>query len=480
MSITIKKNSVDITSSVKPNMRLTRVLTKEVGRFEFTIENTPVKATCALGDQIDAYEGSTHIFGGTITDIENIVIGGILIGTKHTANDWSFRLNSKLVVKRYADMDPHDIIVDILSSFTDGTFTHTNVQTAGFNVASIVFNYEQVTTSIEKLAQQIGWEWYVDADKDVHFFPPNTVSNAPFNIDDTSGNQEWPTIDIDQNLQNMKNSVIVIGGTYMQTFDATTTHDVYQTDGVKSVFPLAYPYDASNVALPVTGDTTMVVTLAGVAQTIGTDQVTDPGTVQVLYNDSGRFIRFTSVPTTGQTVKIYGNAKIPIVAQASSQEAITAYGEIQSAIIDSRISSIDEAQDRANAEIAQYGTPVYTVNFATLQPGLQVGQAIRIHSIIFNTDVTVNIKRIVSSSYSNTAWRHEVECVGTEKVSFVDLMKFLLLQANAQTVVDSSTVLQVLISFTEDVTITDTVSAPTTSTGPYVYGTAVAGFAKFA
>lgn len=461
MSIVLKRYGVDISSSIEINsLALTSVLTKEVGRLKFAVRNIPASAAVSLGAVIELYENGTKIFGGTVTEKEPKVEGGILILTQYTCNDWSFRLNSKLVIQNYTSMDPKDIVQDIITNFTDGTFTTTNVETGGFNVASIRFNYEQVTTALEKLAKQIGWEWYVDSSKDVHFFPPDTVVNAPYDIDDTSGNLEWASLDIDQNLTNMKNSVYVIGGVYTKVLDASSTPDIYLTDGTKSVFSLAYPYTAS----------TIVVTLAGFSQTIGTDQITDPLSVQVLYNESGRFIRFTSVPLTGQTVKIYGSAQIPILAHVQNQTAIALYGEIQDVIIDQQIKSIEEAQQRGNAQINQYGSPVYAVKFTTTKTGFIVGQTVRVNSTLFGENVLVIIKRINGKLYSPLQMRYQIECVGTEKVNFIDIMKFLLTQAQAQTTVNDSTVLQVLLLLEESLTVADTLHDATTTTAPYVWG----------
>lgn len=458
MSVVIKKNSSDISSSIDhTSVNLVQVLTKEVGQFQFNIKNFSGKATCVLGDQIDIYENSVHIFGGTVTDIENVIVGGILLATQYSCNDWSFRLNSKLVVKTYTSVDASIIIADILTNFTDGTYTTNNVQ-SGSIVSSIQFNYEQVTVSIEKLAKQIGWEWYVDPDKDVHFFPPTVTANAPYIIDDTSGNLEWSTLDIDQSLVNMKNSVYVLGGTYQKVFTSGNTVDVYLTDGTKTVFPVAYPYIASTVA----------VLLAGSPQTIGTDQVTDPATKQVLYNLAGRFVRFTSVPTTGQVVNVSGTAELPILAHVQNNSAVAVFGEIQDVIIDQHLKSIAEAQQRATALIAQYGAPVYSIKFSTLKTGFVVGQTVFISSTIFGTSkLPVIIKRITGKMYSPNQMHYDIECVGTEQVNFIDIMKLLLMQGNANTTIPANTILEVLLLVSENIASSDTLNTPTTTTGPY-------------
>lgn len=469
--IVIKKTSggviTDLTSySLWNTLELLQVLTKEIGYLKFNIFNVPGTPLPIIGDQIDMYLASAHLFGGTVTDVESIVAGGILLSYQITATDWGFRANGKLVVKAYTNEDPADIVRDIISNFAPTGFTAYNVVTAGFNVTSIKFNYDQVTTAIEKIASQIGWEWYIDADKDLHFFPPNVEVDAPYVVDDTSGNLEWISLDIDQSIVNMKNSIYVIGGNYTKAFDATTTPDTYLTDGVKMVFSLAYPYVFASI----------VVTLNGVAQTVGTDQVTDPATVQVLYNEGSRFVRFTAVPTTGQTVKIYGVAQIPILAHVSNEPAIAAFGEIQGSVIDPQISSIDEAQARGLAQIEDYGSPVYGVKFSTVKDGFQVGQTVQVNSSKFAVNILVIVKRITAHMYSPTQIRYDVECVGTDTVNFIDIMKVLLTEANSQTNVADSTVLQVLLSLSESITISDAVHTPTTSSPPYKWGTMVWGF----
>lgn len=463
MAVTIKRYGVDISSSIDvKSVNLKTVLTDEVSQLKFRIKNTSStssRASATLGAVIDLYEDATHSFGGTVTEINNVVEGGILLASDFIVNDWSFRLNSKLVIQTYENMDPRDIVLDIISNFTDGSFTTTNVQTGGFNVSSIKFNYEQVTISIQKLAKQIGWEWYVDSNKDVHFFPPSAVTTAPYTINDTGGNLEWPTLNIDVSIINMKNSIYVIGGTYQKTLDASTTPDVYLTDGTKSVFTIAYPYTPA----------TIVVTLAGVSQTIGTDQITDPGSVQVLYNEGERFVKFTSTPAAAQTVKVYGEAQIPILAHVQDDAAIATYGEIQDSIIDAQIKSIEEAQARGSAQLSLYGNPVYNIKFSTLKTGFLVGQTVNISSTLFGVNVLVIIKRITSKMYSPSQFRHEIECVGTDNVSFVDIMKLLLLQNNSNTIVDDSTILQVLLLISESIALSDTLLAPTTDSGPYLW-----------
>ncbi len=473
MAVAIKKTisavQTDISSLIDwASIEFNLVLTKEVSTLQFDIKLTPEKTPLVVGTQIDIYEDQgadlgVHIFGGTVTEIQTMVNTSAGIGLLQHVKciDWSFSLNSKLVARNYTDQDPADILADIVSSFSPSGFdTSTYVVTAGFNIPSISFNYEQVTQSIEKLAKQIGWQWYVDADKNVHFFPPGEVYPSPFDINDTEGNLEWPTLNIDEDITNMKNSVVVIGGNYNLTTTPTTTPDIYKTDGVRATYQVVYPYSGDTIA----------VTLDGASQTIGlSENNPDPMSFDVIYDKTQQFITFTVTPTTGKTVNISGTAELPIIATSSNQTAIAIYGTIQDSIIDKTIKSQEEAQQRADTDIAMYSSPVYSARFYTISTGLMVGQTISISSALFNQDLAVVVNRITGRAYGPNRFRYRVECVGTDIVSFIDIMSTLLTAHNTLNPSPASSTVENVFVFIEDVTITETLMTPTTNQGPFVW-----------
>jgi hypothetical protein len=487
-SIQILKNtSTDITSCVNhKDTQGTIQLTKQVGTFYFTIDVTPqnVAKIPVLNDQIDVWvNGTYHYFGGTVTSIETIVQGGVTMQLQITATDWSFKLNKLLVKKNYANEDPADIVLDILESYTDGSYGTSFIQRGNFLLPTIKFNYQSVTKAIQALATLIGWDWNVDADKNVHFF---LVENrpAPFNLDDTTGNLEWRTIDLTQDLTNMKNSVTVVGSTYPKEFTALNTPDKFKADGTQSVWSLAYPYQVD----PAIGLMPMAVTLNGVGQTIGNALSDNPADFQVMYSDSGRWIQFTSTPSAGQTIVVYGTAVVPIVAHASDPVGIAAYGEIEDVISDSKITTVAEAYLRAQADILQYGHAVNDLKFSTLLPGLFPGQQITLNSAILNgipgqQEVTLTVKTVTLAPYGPNQFEYQVEAIGSDVVSFVDIMGLLLQQEVASTAVDDSTVVEDLVPVTESLTPSDSVGYTATS-GPYQFApgspNAVVEFSKFA
>lgn len=475
--IVVKQNGVDISGNVNwRDLDALQVLTKEVGTFRFVVsygagQVTPAVHLPVLGDVIQLYDASGLFWGGTVTEVEGNNTA-LRMSFRITCTDWSYLFDGTLVRESYTLQDPHDIVVDLVTNFCGGKgFTTTNVRVGGFQIPSIKFNYQQPTKCLESLARLIGWDWYIDAAKDIHFFKGSVASGvgeggvAPIVIDQTTGDIEWNSLDVDVNLQNMKNSVFVIGSTYTKTFTPANTPDVYKTVAGTFVYMIAYPYDK----------TTITVTLDGVVQTVGIDQQTDPATVQVLYSDVSQFVQFTSDPGGGHEIKVYGQAIIPITAHASDSGSIATYGEYQDVIMDTKITTVPEAQARATAEVLQFGAPLAIVKVATYTSGCRIGQSVTVDLPLYNiNNQTFLITRIEATIFAPGAdgeMRYVLQCMSMgDSVTFVDLMTMLLQQEAAQNPVDNSTVIEDLLVLPEPIVTADPLIV-TTGSGPYHWGT---------
>jgi hypothetical protein len=263
-SIQVLNGSDDITDIIEfdSNFNIQSILTKQKGQFTFSIKVPDAPTMPAnmptVGDDIYVKytigSNTQLIFGGTLVTIEPIVTGGVLLYYQCTAMDWGYLLDSLVVKKNYAGMDPHDIVVDIIENFTPSgaAFTTNHVQTGNFFVSTMQFNYVPVSKALQKLAQQIGWDWYVDPNKDLHFYfaegdpaSSSEIIPAPIIIDDTTGQIEWPTLDVQIDITNMKNAVYVVGGTYAKDFVVDPN-----PDATPPQYTASAPYSA---ALPCLG-----------------------------------------------------------------------------------------------------------------------------------------------------------------------------------------------------------------------------------
>lgn len=452
MSLILKINTVDCSSSIKwDTLSWTSVLTKEVDRLQFQVVKTSTKTIPETGDLIELLEGSDKIFGGTVIERTEVIRGGLLLGYEIKCKDHSHTLDRILVTKNYEGQLASDIILDIVSEFTDGTFTTANVTLDTPEIGSIRFNYEQVTRCLSQLAQQLGgWDWYVDANKDIHFFAKDTVS-AAFNLDDTTGNFEFASLEVNESVVQLKNDIIIRGGEYKKTFLEAAAVDLYIGDGSRTTFQLAYRYENINIKKN------------AVVQSVGVDQITDPLTVDVLYNFQEKFIKFPAAVTNGHVVKVYGDALIPIIAQVRDQDSIAAYGQFQALVVDKSIGSIDEAQTRGKAELEKYAAGVFDATFKTVTPGLRVGQTITITSVIRDIAKTFRINRINARADRSDRLKYDIQLLDAGETTFIDIMIELLGKDAKNIVIATNEVIQRLENFTESIVFGEDVTATTTS-----------------
>jgi hypothetical protein len=485
-------NGTDISNMVDwKSIDAVSVLTKETGTLTFSLkENAAALGTLpAIGDTIELFDTSGIMWGGTLTEQEP-VISGLMITYQYSCVDWGFLMDGTLVKKNYSGVDPSAIAIDIINTFAAGkginaatTADGGYVAVGNFTVPSIQFNYQQPSKALQSLAKLIGWDWYIDANKNLHFFLGDIDDGsgggavgdggaAPILINTTGGitgsDIWWNTLDIDLNITNMTNSVFVIGGTYLKMFTAGNTIDSYLTDGVQQSFPVSYAYT----------EDTIVVELNGVPQTVGIlNQVTDPSAFQVLYSSSDRNVQFTAgAPAGSQTVLIFGNAQVPIVASAKNSASIASYGLREGVIVDAKISTVPEAFLRAQAQILQFGHPVYDLKVTTLVPGCRIGQVVTANIPAMGiTNYQLIIKRVEATVFvpgTNGQLQYQLECIGSDNVTFSDLMQTVLQQEAVQTMVGGNTVNENLVDVEESIVIADSLDAPTVTTMPYELGVA--------
>ncbi|GAH50461.1 unnamed protein product, partial [marine sediment metagenome] len=84
-------------------------------------------------------------------------------------------------------------------------FTTNNVED-GPIIPDISFDNVQVSEAITKIAEICGYEWYIDYDKDVHFFDKNTYP-APFQLDDDQ--EYYKDLIINTDISQLRNRVYV-------------------------------------------------------------------------------------------------------------------------------------------------------------------------------------------------------------------------------------------------------------------------------
>jgi hypothetical protein len=269
-----------------------------------------------IGDTIEITDGATKIFSGKIVEVDEEMEGAKLVRYLVKCNDWTYVMDKRFVAKAYENNSPEAIIYNIISIYCPD-FTVTNVSTpTGITLEYILFNYEQISKCIQQIAELIGYDWYVDCDKDIHFFSKSDGETAGFNLTDTNGYYDFNSLKITEDYSQLRNVIYVRGGEYV---GSSREDKVGTGDGVTKSFKLPYRYTSTpTVAVGVT------------AKTVGIDYLDSEDDYDCLWNYQEKIIKFKTAPASGD-VKATGSPLIIVLIKASRGSSRSRIGRLRNA-----------------------------------------------------------------------------------------------------------------------------------------------------
>lgn len=415
MAITInikKKGEVSFTDRKQyikwDSLQIDQALTKEVDTIQFEVlKYASLPYLPEAEDEVQVLDGATKIFGGYLVNVEEKaeVNGEILYSCM--GRDYTHLLNRKLVSKTYTGQTELQIIQDLIANYAASGLTTVNVSGAN-TIAKIAFDNQSVASVIQKLADIFNKDWYIDYDKDVHYFGKSDNA-APFSLTDTSDNYIFSSLKVKRDTTQIKNSVKVEAGDELST---STFYDKYIGDGQQHTFKASYQY-ANTTA-----------TINGVAKTIGIDGINDFTTKDILYNFQNFTFRVDpAVPVpSGQQIVFGGNFYFPITTVLDEAVSISTYGRREAAIVDKSIKDRTTARNRAKAEIYAFANPVKEGSFETYTSGLRPGQKIIISSALRGWSDSFLINGVGISLYSPTKFIYDIDIVSSKNYDVMDLL----------------------------------------------------------
>lgn len=460
MAFTVSIDSIDRTSSVVFNsFRKRDVLNQQVDTAEFVVRKYgSLTYVPAIGKEVAVTRDGSTIFGGVIVRVhEEIDKNPKVLLYKVECADYGQYLKRKLVTERYTNTTVGDIIADIVANYVGDSITANSV-TGDLDIESFAFNRLTVAECLQKLADAISYVWYVDYDKDIHFFPKNT-EEAPFNLSDTSNNYIYNSLKIVADLSQVRNSVLVQGG---EAVSDTTRTELFDGDGSKAQFTLANKYN-----------TTPTVTVDSVAQTVGVEFLDADADFDCLWNFNEKYLRFTAgnVPASGNNnIEIEGTYLFPIVVKVPAPSSQAAFGVYEFAITDRSIRSQDEAIARAMAELKSYQNQLYEGKFRTYSDGLRSGQVLTINSDQRAKTIEVLIQSVEARMRDplGTTLEYTVTFATLKSIGIIEYLQNQL--RSREVIEDDQETLLNFFPLIDTVAASDSLATPTTSTGPYTWG----------
>lgn len=396
-------------------------------------------------------DDGTKLFGGYVLSVKIAKQQSGAAIAQITCIDYVWLLDRNLVSKSYTDMTDAEIINDIINTYCAGAdITTTNV-VEGVTIDQITFNYIQVSQALRRIADLTGRNWYIDYNKDIHYFPL-TTNPAPFNI--TNSNNEYIDLQITKDGSQIKNRVYVRGGTKL----SDTTEFSRKGDG--STRKIILPDKSHNVA----------VTINGVNKTVGIKNIDTEGYDWYL-NFQEKYIEQDPAGVTLTSSDVFLMSyqyDIPILVAVEDSASIIANGQKEFAIFDKSISTQQAARDRASAELTDYANDLIEGRFKTYTAGFRAGQYMTINLSDYGINAQYIIQKVVARSFGAGNYQYEVSIASAKTMGII---RFLieLLEANKNLIeVNDQEVVDNLLSVTDSLNADSLVDELTIdSAGPY-------------
>ncbi len=401
-------------------------------------------------------DDGTKIFGGYVVAVAmtSVKQTGLVVYAVNCV-DYVRLFNRNLVHRTYEDMTDEEIIDDIVATYCPGFgITTTNV-IAGVTIDQISFNYLQPSQCMRIICDLTGRNWYIDYNKDIHYFPLTTTA-APFNID--SSNDDYIDLKLSKDANQLKNRVYVRGGTKLS--DPTTY--VSAGDGQKRVFVLPEkPHDV-----------TVQVDRGGgyLTETVGIKNIDTSGfdwylnfQEKYLEQDSGE-----AILTTAHNVKVTYSYDIPILVALENTASILESGQHEFAIFDKSIKTTQAARDRASAELVDYANSIIEGSFKTHTAGFISGQYININLSAYDINDDYLVQKVTAQAQGAGKFIYTVDIASAKTMGII---RFLieLLEANKNLIeLDDNEVVDELFNITDNL-LSDSLldSLTMDSAGPY-------------
>ena len=466
--IVVTHNGTDITESVDTSgFEISDERNSTRDTLDFSVAYAPGGFRPALNAEIIVTLDGTRIFGGSILKTESVMLAPPTIVYSVSCVDYSYQADRRQITERFIDTSMEDIIAALVDTYADA-FTVANVS-APQMVARISFNRLTLSECLDKLARLSNYSWYIDYNKDIHFFARNSEP-SPFNLTDTSNNYVVSSLRIKEDLSQLRNVVQVEGGEVPIAARST----LHAGDGERTEFPTHFKFSS----LP-------VVTVNGVTKTVGTEYLETEG-FDCYWSFQEKYVRFADtaippVPATGTTnIEIIGTPLAPLVAVVPDEESVGQYGEFEYSIVEDTLGSQEQIIERGLAELEAKATEINEASFDTYTPGLRSGQIITIASDARDIDAEYVIQRVNFRPYPNGSAIRGVWSVSLASAATMSLVEALQKLLRGERIEEDDR--QVLLSFfrfNDRATGSDSVEEPETTQGPYVWDVANWGFSTW-
>ncbi len=408
--LTILIDNIDVTPFVeKGSLNITDILTVEVDTCTFRLLDSTGSNKPSVGQEVLVFYKETVSsiselrFAGYISEAPQEQFASGKYAYEIMCVDYTQELQKHLVVETYENRTAGYIIRDIVSTYakTLGSFFVQDGPTITFKS----FNYKYPMECLEELAELTGYDWYVDYERNVHFFV-DTTTLASLELNETGSSGEFKELLVTIMKEELQNTVTVRGGF---EFSALFTQENV-ADGIQDSFALRYEAFSPISVFVDTGG-------GYVQKTLGIDNIDTSG-VDFVYNVAEKVIKNVdhAVLTAGHKLKVTYKYKKPILALVDDDTSIDLMKQLEGGdgvyegplIVDETIETKTQAIDRGKATLNEFANPLIEGSFITTQFGYRSGQLLTVNLPSRNINSQYLIRQVSATSLGMGNFEYEI------------------------------------------------------------------------
>lgn len=476
-SLQITLDAVDISSYIQEDtIEISSVLTKQVDTARFILE-VAQGLTINKWDEVIIYDGATKLFGGYLMITEDVP-EKVDLYIDCQCSDYSVLLQKPIVKEEFLTSTTDQAIIESL--FTDylpGINSTTYVNAIKTWTDGIRFNRKTLWECMDILANSAGADWYVDQDKNLHYFL-NEENTAPYDISDSPDfSTTFPCSGLKKtgDGSGIVNRVEVVGGNYLS--DNATIYLKGTGQDPRAIMPFKMHMADTASAVMVWRNDGSDSTASWTSLTVKVgyiDQLSTTNDVLHYFNDKV-LESYANWPNLERAIKVFGRYEVPLLVRMVDDDSKDLTGTniyFDDVIIDKNIVSISQAKTRGLGRLAEKKLEQISLSFTVLEPGLKAGQIITVNNTVTSTSASYLIYR-VTGKLTNTGYgSYDVEA-GVYNESLVDFMIAIAKDRKGEVEWREDEVLNEFRSHTEIISVSEVHSFSTNAT-PYVWGTTTA------
>lgn len=413
MDINFTIAGFDRTGDVSVDWSIEQVLTHEEDACSLLIISGEKPAA---GEELVITYGTDKLFAGIIDTVKEDYKTGKITFYKCSARDYSYLIDKRLVVETYQNQSADNIFKDIAAKYAWG-FSDSHVEPGAPQVERISFNYKRPSDCFKELCEYVGWDWFVDYNKDLHFFnPAKLAEQAPIVVDNGSKVRK---IKHDIDTATLRNRVYVLGSTMLS--DPQTVQ--WKADGVARIWTL--PWNPHEMSL----------TVGEITKTVGIENVHEEADYDYLLNSKEKYLRCseqTTTPVEGTTMSLIAKQDIDVITMVEDLESQAAIALVQGgdgvyehSVADDSLTTIEAAEAAGMADLRQHANPRVKGSFETEVSGWQPGQLVDIRIPDKNLYGTYLVQKVTISPVASDMLSYKVE-YGGRLLGIADFLKALV------------------------------------------------------